>query len=172
MADTDDLDGIIEIRDEQIDAAEIMRTIRANIQKRRAAASAQGIDFDAFVQGLYSGDKGRFDPVVYFNLRRASTLYDRIAVKQYVSPRSVPLVGGLIQRVRGSLHDLVIYYVNMLASKQSMFNESMIYALNGLVESLDKDLARQQAEIDALRGELEALRATRGHASDQAPGQG
>ena len=159
MTDTDDLDGIIEIRDEQIDAAEIMRTIRANIQKRREAAKAQGVDFDAFVQGLYSGDTGHFDPAVYYNLRRSATLYDRIAVKQYVSPRSVPLIGGLIQRVRGGLHDLVIYYVNMLASKQALFNESIVYVLNGLIESLEKDVTRQAEENAALRQEIDALRA-------------
>ena len=170
MADTDDLDGIIEIRDEQIDTAQIMQTIRANIQKRREAAQAQGIDFDTFVKGLYSGNQGHFDPAVYFNLRRAASLYDRIAVRQYVSPRSVPLVGGLIQRVRGALHDLVIYYVNMLASKQSMFNESVVYALTGLVENLEKDVARQQQEMVALRQELDALRLRAGR--DQQPGQG
>jgi hypothetical protein len=157
--DTDNLDGIIEIRDDQIDAAEIMRTIRANIQKRREAARAQGIDYDAFLQGLYTGDKGHFDAAVYYNLRRAAALFDRITVKQYVSPRSIPLVGGLAQRVRRSLHDLVIYYVNMLGSKQILFNESVVYALNSLVEGLERDNARQAEEIATLRQELEALRA-------------
>jgi hypothetical protein len=159
MAETDNLDpkDVIEIRDEQIDAEAIMHTIRANIQKRREAAQAQGIDFDAFVQGLYSEGKGHFDAAVYYNLRRAATLYDRITVKQYVSPRKVPIAGGLMQRVRGALHDLVIYYVNMLGSKQTLYNESIVYALNGLVEGLEKNLAQQAEEMETLRREVDSL---------------
>jgi hypothetical protein len=157
--DLGDIESIIEIRDEQINTAEIMRTIRVNLKKRRETAQAQGVNFDDFVRGLYTDDKGHFDAAVYYNLRRAATLYDQITVKQYVSPRAMPVVGGLVQRVRSALHDLVIYYVNMLGSKQAMFNESILYALNALVEGLERDVERQSQEIASLQQELELLRA-------------
>jgi hypothetical protein len=164
MAETNDLEGIIEIRDEQIDTEAIMRRIRENIQKRRETAEAQGIDFDAFVKGLYREEVGHFDAAVYYNLRRANTLYDRVTVKQYVSPRHAPLIGPLIQRVRAALHDLVIYYVNMLGSKQVLFNESLVYLLNGLVQGLEKDaeeLTALRQEVQELRAQLAAVQAKR-----------
>lgn len=160
MTETDDLkatlpDGIIEIRDPEIDAEAIMRQIRANIRQRREAARTQGIDFDAFLDGIYHQDQGHFEPAVYYNIRRMNTMYDRITVKQYVSPRSVPLVGELMQRVRVAMHDLVIYYVNMLGSKQVLFNEALVYMLNDLLAGLEKDAG----EMAAMRKELDELRA-------------
>ncbi len=159
MAEPDNLEDIIEIRDEQIDVQAVMRQIRANLQQRRAAAAAQGVDFDAFVAGLYQENQGHFAAAVYYNLRRANATYDRITVSRYVSPRSTPFIGGWLQRLRGILHDLVIYYVNMLGSKQTMFNESITYLQNSLIEGLDKDAASTAAELAALRAEVQALRA-------------
>lgn len=158
MSEADHLEDIIEIRDDQIDVQAVMQQIRANLQKRREAAAAQGVDLDAFVAGLYREDHGHFDAPVYYNLRRANATYDRITVSRYVSPRSTPVVGGLIQRVRGALHDLVIYYVNMLGSKQTLFNEAIVYMQNSLIEGLDKDAEQIAAELAALRTEVQQLR--------------
>jgi hypothetical protein len=159
MIEPDNLEDIIEIRDDQIDVKEVMRQIRANLQKRREAAAAQGVDLDTFVARLYREDHGHFDATVYYNLRRANATADRITVSRYVSPRSTPVIGGLIQRMRGALHDLVIYYVNMLGSKQTLFNEAIVYMQNSLIEGLDKEADRTAAELATLREEVQQLRA-------------
>ena len=158
MSEPDNLEDIIEIRDNQIDVQAVMQQIRANLQKRREAAAAQGVDFDAFVAGLNQDQQGHFDAAVYYNLRRANALCDRITVSRYVSPRPTPLIGGLIQRARGALHDLVIYYVNMLGSKQTLFNEAIVYMQNSLIEGLDKDAEQTRVELAALRTEVQQLR--------------
>jgi hypothetical protein len=43
----------------------------------------------------------------------------------------------------------------MLGSKQVLFNESLVYLLNGLVQGLEKDAE----ELAALRQEIQKLRA-------------
>lgn len=158
MTESNDLAGIIEIRAPEIDAEAIMRQIRENIRRRRETAQAQGLDFDALAQGAWGEGEGRF-AAVYQQLRRLNALYDRITVKQYISPRRVPLIGGLIQRVRAALHDLVIYYVNTSGSKQILFNETSVHLLDTLLAELEKDAARNMQEIAALREEVTALRA-------------
>ncbi len=159
MDKQDDLNGMIEIHDEQIDAQDIVHRIRANIHTRHEVAQAQGLDFDAFVEGQYPEGKRHFDKVVYHNLRRANATYDGITVKKYVSPRSVPLVGKLVQRLRGVAHDLVIYYVNMLGSRQMLFNGALVHLLNSLMEGLEQDAAHNAQELAALQAQVRALRA-------------
>lgn len=154
----DDIEQIVEIRDKEIDTEAIMRQIRENIRQRREIAREQGVDFDAFVDGLYRKGEGHFASEVYYNLRRASSSYDRITVKRYISPRQIPIIGPLIQRVRISLHDLVIYYVNMLGSKQVSFNEAMVYVLSNLLKGLEKDAEQKAVELAALREEIQKLR--------------
>ncbi len=108
----DDLAGVIEVRDPEIDAESIMRTIRANIRKRRAQAEAQGLDYEAFVEGLYAADiSSRFDRQLYLDLRRLSLGYNKVTVGISLTDNRLPLVGRLVQRVRSALHYLVLYYV-------------------------------------------------------------
>ena len=99
-------------------------------------------------------DSGRFAPEVYINLRRANATADRIAVTQQVSEQHVPLIGGMLRRVRQALHQLVVYYVNMLAGKQILFNESIAAAVTGIAAGLEHD-----AEVDSLRAEIQRLQA-------------
>lgn len=154
MAESNRLEDIVEIHADQIDSEAIMRTIRANLQQRRAAAQAQGLNFEALASGVLTQDAGRFAPEVYVNLRRATATADRIAVSQQVSEQHMPLVGGVVQRVRQALHQLVVYYVNMLAGKQMLFNESIVAAASGMAAGLEHD-----AELDSLHAEIQELQA-------------
>ncbi len=161
MAEDDRLEDVVEIHADQVDSETIMRTIRANLQQRRSAAQAQGLDFEALASGVLTQDSGRFAPEVYTNLRRANATADRIAVSQQVSEQHVPLFGGLLQRVRQALHQLVVYYVNMLAAKQVLFNESIVAVVVELVAEREHaaDVTSLQAEIQDLRARLAALEA-------------
>ena len=158
MADTDDLNNIIEIRDPAIDAEAIMRRIREAIRQRRAQAEAQGVDYEAFVEGLSRANVGaRFDQSLYYDLRRMSVAYDKIGVGLSLTETRIPLVGALVQRVRRGLHQLVIYYVNMLAGQQARFNEYEVRALTTLVKALED--GPTPSEMDALRTEVAQLQA-------------
>ncbi len=153
----DDLEQILEIRDPQIDAEAVMRQIREAIRKRRAQAEAQGVDYESFVEGLYtSQDSARFDGQVYYDLRRMSLSYNKIGVGLSLTANRLPIIGGMMQRVRAALHHLVLYYVNMMAGQQVAFNEYALRALSALVKDLDSE---PRGEAQALREQVAALEA-------------
>lgn len=157
MATDNGLEDVIEIRDPDIDAESIMRRIRESIRKRRAAAEAQGLDYEAFVEGLYSaGVSARFDHSLYYDLRRLGASYDKVGVGLSLTQSRIPVIGGLVQRVRAALHHLVIYYVNMLAGQQVRFNETVVRVLTGLVKELET--GPKPTEVEALQAEVVALR--------------
>lgn len=158
MMGNDDLEKIIEIRNPEIDAEAIMRRIRENIRQRRSEAEAQGLDYEAFVEGLYaSPDATRFDRSFYYDLRWMSRGYYKIGVGLSLTESRIPLVAPLVQRIRTALHHLVIFYTNMLAGRQVRVNEYIVRALIGLVEVLERDPTPD--EIEALRQEVAELRA-------------
>ena len=154
----DNLEEIVEIRDSEIDAEAIMRQIRENIRRRRSDAEAQGLDYEAFVEGLYaSPDATRFDRSLYYDLRWMSMGYYKIGVGLSLTESRTPLIAPLVQRVRSALHHLVIFYTNMLAGRQARFNEYVVRALTGVVKSLEQDPT--PGEVESLRQEIAELRA-------------
>jgi len=157
MAISDEMENPIEIRDEDVDTDAIFRTIRENIGRRREFAESEGVDFDRIVAGSYASKVGsRFDIDLYHGLHRMNAGYDNMGVDLYLTDSTVPLVGGLIQRLRSALHRLVIYYVNMHAGKQIRFNEHVSRALESVVREVED--SPQQSDVDALKEELAALR--------------
>src|SRR2546425_333324 len=108
MNESQDVSESIEIRDPAIDSEAVMRSIRENIRQRRAQAEAQGLNYEAFVEGLYAARAtARFDHSLYYDLRRMSVAYDKIGVGLSLSETRIPLIGPLLQRVRAGLHQLV-----------------------------------------------------------------
>lgn len=68
----------------------------------------------------------------------------------------------LANNVRRALHNLVIYYVNMLANKQKVVNQATAFLLRQIVTSqarIEPDMEALQAEIVALHAEVQALQA-------------
>ena len=158
MSESHDVNDSIEIRDPAIDSEAVMRRIRENIRLRRAEAEAQGVNYEAFVEGLYAAKTtARFGHMLYYDLRRMSVSYDKIGVGLSLTETRMPLVGLLVQRIRGALHQLVIYYVNMLAGQQARFNEYSVRALSTLVKELE--VGPTPSEVESLRNDLAQLRA-------------
>jgi len=103
---------------------------------------------------------GGFSDVVYERLEEADAVMDAISVQPFLSPPYIPIIGGLWQRLRLAAHQLVVFYVNRLASAQATFNREIVGALTALVRDLDRGgRANPDAEIAALRAEVCALRA-------------
>ena len=139
-----------------LDAEAIMREIRARIQQRRAQAEAQGLDFDALAEGRFTSDRPtRFNAELYYELRRLSLSGEQIGVGLSLTASRWPLIGSLLQRVRLALHQVVIYYVNMLARQQARVNVYDARAWSALMT----DLETKAEEIEALRREVDQLRA-------------
>jgi hypothetical protein len=153
----DEFEGVVEFRDPDIDSEAIMQRIRQKIRERRADAESRGIDYEAFVEGLYAAQvSARFDHDLYYDLRRMSVGYNKIGVGLSLTESRIPILGPIIQRIRRALHQLVIYYVNQLAGQQARFNEYTMRALTSMTGTLED--GGDAADMDALRKEVIELR--------------
>ena len=158
MTESHDVGDSIEIRDPAIDSEAVMQRIREKIRERRAQAEAQGLNYQAFVEGLYAANPtARFDHSLYYDLRRMSVAFDKVGVGLSLTETHMPVIGPWVQRVRAGLHQLVIYYVNMLAGQQARYNEYTVRALSGLIKGLEA--GPTPAEVEALRNDVTQLRA-------------
>ncbi len=92
---------------------------------------------------------------MYYELRRLSVSGEQIGVGLSLTASRLPVIGPLVQRVRLALHQVVIYYVNMLARQQSRVNAYEARAWSVLMA----DLETKAAEAEDLRREVAELRA-------------
>lgn len=133
-----------DIRDPEVNVEEIMTRIRERIRQRAQAAEANGQHY-----GLPSLTASRKLPAELYKLldqTRASAASVR-----------VPLAAssGLAGKVRKVVHQLVVYYVNMLADKQIVFNRASANTHKQLAQALEAALAR----IEVLEQDIASLRA-------------
>ena len=134
-----------DIRDSEVNVEEIMTRIRERIRQRAQAAEASGGHY-----GLPSLAASRKLPAELYKLldqTRASATSVR-----------VPLAAssGLVGKVRKVVHQLVVYYVNMLADKQIVFNRASANTHKQLAQALEAAHAR----IEALEQDVASLRAS------------
>jgi hypothetical protein len=108
----------------------IMQQIRQQIIARRAE-----VDEDA--AGLVVTGK-RFPPEVYEHMYHARMALEAYEVPVLVSKSAVPLVGPLIEWVRGKLHELVIFYVNQSAARQVAASNHLLKALSLMAQELEE----------------------------------
>lgn len=135
-----DLEQIIEIRDPAVDVTQVMAQIRSML-----AAHGPVMPPDVPPLGM-QGDDG----ALAFHMTQANLSYDQVFVEMNVMRPNVPLIGGLLARLKARAHELAVYYVNQHAGLQVNYNASVVQVL-GL-------LAAREAEARALRAELDALR--------------
>ena len=160
---------IIEIKDPEIDAEEIMHRIREHIRARRIQAQAQGVDFESLVKGIHPQ---RFDEALYREMRQVNASASQMGVMvSLVKPRrQIPVLSSLLQRIRQAAHQLVVYYVNQLASQQNHHNRQIVNVLMHLALGLERetypqDVAALRKEVAALREELAQLKTASGSPS-------
>ncbi len=55
--------------------------------------------------------------------------------KATVQPSTLPIIGGLITRVKQALHALILFYLNDLAAQQSAFNHQLVQTLRELAHA-------------------------------------
>ncbi|MCX6017988.1 MAG: hypothetical protein NTZ50_05685 [Chloroflexi bacterium] len=161
-------DTPIEINDEKLDIEGILQAIRIQILQRREKASTEGIDFDALARGTGSiPDAVRFPPSLHESMFQAEMLRDKTQVSLFVTARPMPIIGGLIQRLRTGLHQIAVFYVNIAAQRQIAFNVEVARSLTQLVSTLeaeqksesaaDASIAQMREEIDYLKRRVEEL---------------
>ena len=139
----------IEIRDPHIDTAVIMARIRENLETRHLVA------FDPVELSIFDSVAARTasDAALDYHLEQARATYDKVWPELSLAPSwatQLPVVGRFWRLIREQAHRLVLYYVEMVASKQIGFNEHVVGSLNRL--------AARQEKIGALQQEVEALK--------------
>jgi hypothetical protein len=152
----DHLEEIIEIRDPEINVAEIMEEIRRNIRQRQSGARDRKVAFPAFDATVTPDAEPteEMERVLHHHLSQANLHYDKIGVALQFMPRPVPLIGRLWTVFRREAHNLVIFYVNTLAARQITFNDHVLRALNALAQMV---MGKSQAEVARLEAELRTL---------------
>lgn len=146
----------LNVAGDDINAEAIMQQIRARLRARRAEAKARGLDFKAYAEGLYPL---KADAVLsrdlYEAVRRLELSYGNVSVDLALTETRLPLIKGLVQRVRGALHALVLFYVNRLAARQVRINEQTTRALVALVRDLDAEVTDLRARLAQLEQEAD-----------------
>ncbi len=150
------LEEIIDIRDPAVDVEAVMEQIRASIRQRRIKAEAEGVGLEE-LEGLSLGQIVSFDHDTYHNLRRLNISYSKTNVGLFLTASRVPVVGALWQKIRRNFHHLVLFYANMVASKQAVFNKYVVHTFASLVKGLVEENERMKVEINALQARVVAL---------------
>lgn len=76
-------------------------------------------------------------PFKYFeHLNRAAYLNNHLQLPVSARSSTAPLIGPLIDRLRGKAHELVVYYVNQQAAKQAELNRHLLSLVAILPESV------------------------------------
>lgn len=118
------------VTEPEVNIEQIMQDIRQQIIARRAAQYP-----DAAHDIAVSGH--RFSPEFYESLYQARLALDDYRVPVLVSQSTTPVIGGLIDWLRGKFHELVSYYVNQSAARQVAAANHLLRAVSLLAEELD-----------------------------------
>lgn len=153
MERTDDLEDIIEIRDPEINVAEIMARIRENLAKREPLSpEVDSLVFDPGLGSFVSLDEG-----LRQSLQQANLTFDKIYVGDQIRPVKT-WKDRLANPLRRPLHQLIRFYVDILSAKQASFNSATVRTLNALSQKLEQDGKDRHEEMDRLRDDLAKLR--------------
>ncbi len=152
-------DDLLENNNPEIDTAALMAQIRERMRQRRIEL---GVDNRAFPSYDVTNCPAEpedipYDANLFHHLRLANELYAEADTEPALPPSAltrVPGFGRLWQRVRPSLHVLILFYVNRALAQQVTVNRHMVSVLNQLTEQAQA----QQRAIAALQAEVQALR--------------
>ena len=148
----------IVIHDEYLSSEELVREVERRVAQRRAQLGAVSLVFPTFGYVTDYPDvplAKRVSPHLYYYLEQANKMPPP-AVEPQLAPSPAtrtPILGRLWQRIRGEMHNLILFYVNKSVRDQNRVNASLISTLNELTRVIQD----QQSEIDALRDEVRRL---------------
>ena len=152
--------NLIEIRDPEIDPVAIMAEIRGRIEQHRRELGYDNRRFPTFGTADYPGEpvNASYDETLYQHLRLANRHYANVETKPVLvsSPTTrLPVLGRLWSLIRGSTHNLVLFYVNRAVSQQVNINRHLVSVLNRLTaqaQEQEQKIAALQAEMNRLKG--------------------
>lgn len=143
-----DISQIIEIRAANIVAEEVFRTLEENLRSR---LSLGGRPYLPSYDDLLTLREPEVSDAVSYHLWQA--IRSEMTVGQQLVPSRIPLFGRLIDYLRMQLHNLVLYYINLLSARQGIGYANLTLALQLLARELAdlKDQIGEQEGEDAQR---------------------
>jgi len=152
-------DDLLESNNPEIDTVALMAQIRERMRQRRRELGVDNRSFPSYdvTSCPAEPDDLPYDANLYHHLRLANELYAEADTEPALPPSPltrVPLFGRLWQRVRPSLHVLILFYVNRALAHQVTVNRHLVSVLNQLtvqVEAQQRTIVALQADIQALR---------------------
>lgn len=91
-------------------------------------------------------------PDFYEHLYRAGLAQSELTIKPPIIKSQTPIIGPLLDRIRQQFHNLVAYYFDHLAYKQSEINNHVLQALS----SLDQGLSENEGHGEMFRPSIRA----------------
>lgn len=134
--------------DGEISVEEIMRQIKAHIAQQKVRALGMNVVFE-----------GTFSQSMYDELIEASEKNENPYVELQVTSTPIPVLGRLIDRLRRSLHELVLFYTNQGVTRQVALNKHLLAAFATLVRDLEKRESQHRADVAALEAKVARLEA-------------
>lgn len=137
-----------QIEGSDVDVEGVVQEIHARLRTRREQAEARGLDYDSYADGRYPLPLNAIvSREVYYALRRVQMACDKVNVEMMLTETRVPVVGGLVHRIRRALHELVLFYVQRLAARQTSFNQQTASALATIVRDMEAQARKNCAHV-------------------------
>jgi len=151
---------------QDLDVQTIMARIRASLIEQ---APDSDVEYPTFAAACARSGAATpsFTEEMYYQLEQANLNRDQVWTELSLVESQMPLLGPFVNRFKRELHQLVIYYVNMLGRRQVTVNDALVRALNQLVDALEhrpeqpaqEPSAEANRAIQALQREIAELRA-------------
>lgn len=147
----------LEIHDEIITSEELVQEVERRVAQRREQLGEVNLVFPTFghISTFPEPVGSPSNPHLYYYLKQANQTPSP-AVEPILAPSpatQTPVLGRLWGRIRGEMHNLVLFYVNRSVRDQNRLNVNLISAMNELTRVVQD----QQTEIETLRAEIRRL---------------
>ena len=110
----------------------------------------------------FDGFAGDFTPAWPSDAIDQAMRPDTLKLKIDVRPSTIPILGGILRRVRAAFHNLTLFYLQQIGQKQTGVNQ--VYGERLL--QLSALVLQQQQQIEALRAQIAALAPLAGQPQD------
>ena len=134
---------IVEIRASRAIAQEAYRTLQDNVSRRRPPTQVPYLP--SYDDLLHLREPEVLDAIGY-HLWQATKL--NMAVSQALVPSPIPIFGRFLDRLKLEFHNLVVYYLNIMTSRQATAYANLALAL----QLLARDLTDLRARITKQEG--------------------
>ncbi len=119
----------------EVNIEKIMQDIRRQILSKKRIGKAD----------LPLGGK-RFSPAFYEQLYQAGLMQSETGVTMLVTKSTMPLLGSLIDTLRGKFHQLVLFYMDQVVSQQAEVNDHLLQAITLLSQELEAETKPDEEE--------------------------